>query len=286
MEMKLLVTGGAGFLGRRTAACFEGLGWQVFAPGHSQLDITDLSALEDWFRRNKPDGVIHTAAVSDTGLCQQRPEWSEVINVTGSVNLAKVCQAHGVKLISCSSDQVYFGSTVPGPHRESEAVFPGNVYGGQKLRAEQQCLEICPETVCLRLSWMYTAERFAGEKGDFLSALKAAMEEKSAPLRWPVHDRRGLTDVRYVVENLPAALKLPGGVWNFGSENHRSTYDTVKTLLEKLDAEAALQRLQPNEEAFAAQPRDLTMDLTKLKAAGISFPATAEGLLRAMTEKV
>ena len=101
------------------------------------------------------------------------------------------------------------------------------------------------------------------------------------PGSWPVHDRRGLTDVADVIENLPKTLALPGGVWNFGAPNGQSTYDTVKALLEALNLEPALERLVPNREAFADHPRDITMDQSKLNAAGISFPTTAEGLCRA-----
>lgn len=280
--MKLLVTGGSGFLGRRTAAYFENMGWQVLAPSHGQLDITDESGVRAWFRENAPEAVIHTAAVSDTGLCQQKPEWSEAINVAGCVNLAQACREFGAKLILCSSDQVYFGSPIVGPHRENEALCPANVYGAQKLRAEQQCLEILPETVCLRLSWMYARDAFPGEHGHFLAALKGALDDESKPLAWPVYDRRGLTDAEDVVMNLQKALELPGGVWNFGSENDSSTYATVKTVLEALGMDSALQRLRPNEDAFAVNPRDISMDQTKLKAAGVTFPTTKEGLLRAL----
>jgi dTDP-4-dehydrorhamnose reductase len=280
--MKILVTGGSGFLGRRTAAYLNTLGWQVWAPGHGELDITEETAVESWFRAHRPDAVIHTAAVSDTALCQQKPEWSERINVNGSVHLAKACRSYGGKLLICSSDQVYAGSPLPGPHRESEAVTPGNVYGGQKLRAERECLDILPETVCLRLSWMYAGADYPGQHSHFLAALKAALADETKPISWPVHDRRGLTDVEIVVKNLPAALELPGGVWNFGSENDRSTYDTVKAVLEELNMEKALQRLQPNWEAFAAAPRDISMDISKLKAAGIEFPTTAAGLIAAL----
>lgn len=276
--MKLLITGGTGFLGRRTAAHFEKLGWEVLTPGHGQLDITDRSAIGAWFRTNAPEAVIHTAAISDTGLCQQKPEWSEAINVTGCVNLAKACRETGAKLAICSSDQVYFGSAVSGPHREDEVLAPGNVYGAQKLRAEQQCLDLLPETVCLRLSWMYTKESIPGEHGHFLATLKAALADASRELTWPVHDRRGLTDTEDVIRNLPDALRLPGGVWNFGASNDSSTYDTVKFLLQESGMEDALQRLKPNLEAFAENPRDISMDQTKLNAAGIYFPTTKEAL--------
>ena len=280
--MKLLVTGGSGFLGRRTVTYFEKLGLQVLAPGHSQLDITDAAGVRAWFKENRPDAMIHTAAVSDTGICQRKPAWSEEINVNGTANLVESCREWGAKPVICSSDQVYFGSTLAEAHRESEVLTPANVYGDQKLRSEEQCLEICPDTVCLRLSWMYARERFDGEKGDFLSALKAALEDESMAISWPVHDRRGLTDVMYVVENLVKALELPGGVWNFGSENDASTHETVKRVLEALGMEEALRRLQPNENAFADNGRNLSMDLTKLNAAGVYFPTTAEGLIRAL----
>lgn len=282
--VKLLITGGSGFLGRRAAAYFEALGWQVCAPGHGELDITDASGVETWFRENRPQAVIHTAAVSDTGLCQQRPEWSEAINVAGCVNLAESCREIGAKLVICSSDQVYFGSSLPGPHREAEDCTPGNVYGRQKLDAEERCLAVSPDTVCLRLSWMYARESLTGEHGQFFAALTAALEDETKPLSWPVRDRRGLTDVKFVVENLEKALVLPGGVWNFGSENDRSTYATVKEALEEAGLQRALERLQPNEEAFAAKPRDITMDMNKLKEAGVYFPTTRAGLRLALEE--
>ena len=283
--MKLLVTGGSGFLGRRTSAYFASLGYRVLTPSHSMLDITDRASVQNWFRENHPDAVIHTAAVSDTGLCQQKPDWSKQINVDGCVHLAESCRKFGAKLVICSSDQVYSGSSLPGPHREEEVLAPNNVYGRQKLQAEQRCLEILPDTVCLRLSWMYSTASFPGEHGHFLTTLKAALEDDTKLLTWPIHDRRGLTDAEAVVKNLPAALKLPGGVWNFGAENQVSTYDTVKELLTRLDMTAALERLQPNEAAFTDNPRNISMDLTKLNAAGIHFPATLEGLIRAMKKE-
>ena len=283
--MKLLVTGASGFLGRRTAAYLQSLGHEVLTPAHTRLDITDAAAVRNWFREYAPEAVIHTAAVSDTGLCQRKPEWSEGINVTGCVHLAESCREFGSRLVLCSSDQVYSGSAVPGPHRETEALTPNNVYGGQKLRAEQRCLSVAPDTVCLRLSWMYSTESCPGEHGHFLTTFRETLTDPSRPLTWPVHDCRGLTDVRNVIENLPQALTLPGGVYNFGSENKESTYHTVYRVLEALRMEAALARLVPNETAFADAPRDISMDLSKTNAAGITFPSTVEGLLRALKEK-
>ena len=280
--MKLLITGGTGFLGRRAAAYLKTRDFQVLTPSHGELDITDASAVRVFFANHRPGAVIHTAAVSDTGLCRRQPEWSEKINVDGCVHLARCCREFGAKLILCSSDQVYSGSPLPGPHREDEPVAPDNVYGSQKLLAEQRCLEILPGTVCLRLSWMYSRESFPGEHGHFLTTLKAALEDPNLPLTWPVHDRRGITDADAVVKNLPKALELPGGVYNFGSENDANTYETVKAVLTRLGMTAALQRLTPNAEAFADKPRDISMDTANIQKAGILFPTTRQGLLEAL----
>lgn len=283
--MKLLITGGSGFLGRRAAACFGTLGLQVLSPSHGELDITDEASVRSWFREHQPEAVLHTAAISDTGLCQRKPEWSETVNVAGSVHLARCCRAFGGRLVLCSSDQIYSGSLLPGPHREAEPVAPNNVYGNQKLRAEQRCLEILPETVCLRLSWMYSVGRFSGEHGHFLTTLKAALADPHQPLTWPVHDRRGITDVDAVVKNLPSALELPGGIYNFGSENDANSYETVKGVLTALSMTEALARLVPNEEAFGENPRDISMDTAKIRKAGIFFPTTRDGLLSALKKE-
>lgn len=282
--MKLLVTGASGFLGRRAAAYLMSCGHEVLTPRHARLEITDAASVRDWFREHRPEGVIHTAAVSDTGLCQRKPEWSEAINVTGCVNLAESCREYGSKLVLCSSDQVYFGSPSPGPHREDDILVPPNVYGSQKLRAERNCLAIAPDTVCLRLSWMYSTTPLPGDHGNFLTTLLAALKDETKPLTWPVYDRRGITPVEAVIRQLPTALKLPGGPWNFGSENREDTYHLVRGLLEELGMEAALTRLEPNKTAFAEAPRDMTLDLTKARAAGIDFASTRESLLRSLQE--
>jgi dTDP-4-dehydrorhamnose reductase len=281
MGMKLLVTGGTGFLGQRIAAHFEKLDDLVLTPGHGALDITDEAGIFSWFRENRPDAVIHTAAVSDTGLCQREPQWSQRINVDGCAILAKACHEFGAKLVFCSSDQVYFRSPDMGPHRETDILTPGNVYGSQKLLAEQRCLEINPETVCLRLSWMYSRQDLPGQHGHFLATLKSAIKDENQTLSLPVYDRRGLTDVADVVKNLPKALDLPGGVWNFGSENDKNTYETVRSVLEELGLDA-VKRLHPNTEAFADHPRDISMDLGKLAGAGITFPTSRDALLHAL----
>ena len=280
--MRILVTGASGFLGRRAAEHFRTLGWTVLTPTHAKFDITDKAAVQLWMRENKPEAVLHCAAVSDTGMCQRDPEKTEKINVCGSGYVAAACAETGAKLVLCSSDQVYSGSMQSGPHREGEPLTPNHAYAVQKLRAEMLCAEICPETVSLRLSWMYSSESFGDEHGHFLTALKAAFEDESIPISWPCFDKRGITDAVEVVHNLPAAFSLPGGVYNFGAENAYDTHTLLQNVFRRLGREDLLRRLSPNTEAFAASPRDIRMRTESIEKQGIRFSSTEDGLYHAL----
>lgn len=278
--MTILITGGSGFLGRRSAAHFTSLGYHVLTPTHTELDITDAATVEKWFQLHQPNAVIHCAAVSDTGLCQRQPEWSHEINVTGSVHLARACSQTGAKMIFCSSDQVYHASSLPGPHKESEDLMPETVYARQKLLAEQLCHSICRNTVSLRLSWMYSTRFLPGEHGHLLTSLRDILQDGTSPIVRSSHDFRGITDVDSVVKSLPAALDLPAGIYNFGSENALDTYHTLKTVFEALDMCSTLHRLTPDN---AAAHRDIRMSCSLVASHGITFPATVDGLCNALS---
>ncbi len=278
---RLLVTGASGFMGSRVADFYRGK-YEVCAPGHGELDITDEVGVIARFRDWRPDYVVHCAAISDIGQCDREPERSRRINVEGAVNIAKAAGLVGAKCLLCSSDQVYAGSAFRGPHRETEAVRPGNLYGREKLAAEERCLEVNPDSVSLRLSWMYDARTMnPGEHSDFLRTLQAKLRT-SETLRYPVNDMRGITDVNQVAENLEAAFALEGGVYNFGAPGTKSMFDMVHSLFERLGW--GTERLARDGEAYAENPRDLTMSQEKLNGSGIFFTDTEERLLRILEE--
>lgn len=274
---RLLVTGASGFLGRRIAEFYRGT-YEVLTPGHREMDITDREKVSAVFHDFKPHFVIHAAAVSDVGMCEKEPERSWKMNVEGSRNIALASAELHSKCLMCSSDQIYFGSRIPGSHREDEDVNPLNVYGRQKKQAEEECLTENPKCVMLRLSWMYdTVTKSKYEHGDFFRTLALGLQKKEV-LCCPVHDVRGITDVNEVVCNLEKAWELEGGVYNFGSPNDRNTYETVAAMFKELGWDAG--RIRRNEEAFAPTPRDISMNVGKIDNNGILFSSTLEGLIR------
>lgn len=272
---KVLVTGVGGFLGARVAAFFSEKGYEVAGLAHSDLDISDPGAVLARFKTERPDAVIHCAAISDTGYSQQHPDESYKVNVEGSVNIATACVAVGAKLIYMSSDQVYGGCKIEGPLPESLDLSPNGVYGQHKLLAEQKISAILPSAVGLRLTWMYDrpSSRNVGMKMNrniFVSMEASAAEGRT--MKACTLEHRGLTNVWDVIANIERCLDIPGGVYNFGCGNDLDSYETYSRLAGMLGYPTSM--VIPDD----SWSRNLAMDCSRLNAVGIHFPTTIDSL--------
>ncbi len=272
---RLLITGASGFLGSRIAEFYKGK-YEIDTPTHREMDITDEENVACRIADLSPDVIVHCAAVSDTGRCEREPETSWKINVEGSVNIAKAAKQNQAKCLICSSDQVYFGSSLDGPHNECEESTPCHLYGRQKREAEEACLSVNSDCVLLRLSWMYDIRTVNnGEHSDFFRTFLAKLESPEL-LRFPVHDVRGISDVNVVIKNLEKVFELKGGIYNFGSPNEKNVYETMLGIFKKFGWD--INRLQKDEKAFLQNPRNISMRQEKINSKNIVFPETADSL--------
>ena len=273
--MKILISGSSGFVGSRVLHQWQGRAELITFPRGS-LAAADESAIRRFVETVQPDVILHLAALSDTGYCQQHPEESQRANVELPVWMAKAARDTGAKLISFSSDQVYAGVTQPGPLPETLSLSPSNIYGQHKLEAEQRVLEVLPDAVFLRVPWMYDLPGYQLPiRGNLpLNLLRAAL--RRTPVQFSAHDWRGISFVREVIENLYPALSLPGGVYNFGSDNDRSMVETARQFAELLGISVAIE--------ITDWHRDLRMDGRKAAAQGITFCSTQEGFARCLRE--
>lgn len=100
--------------------------------------------------REKPDVIVHTAALSNTAYWCQSSGRITPGECPAARMVAKAAAETGAKLLAFSSDQVYAGCKESGPLSETLSLSPANVYGCHKLEAEQRVLAINPDAVLLQ----------------------------------------------------------------------------------------------------------------------------------------
>jgi UDP-glucose 4-epimerase len=149
--MKVLVTGGAGFIGSHVVdRCVEA-GHQVavvddLSTGRrdhvrpaARLHVIDIRspALGDVFRAERPEAVIHLAAQAAVSRSVTDPRLDADINVLGSINLLECCRQDGVRrFVYVSTGGAGYGDTDVVPTPEDHPTRPISPYGVSKVTAE------------------------------------------------------------------------------------------------------------------------------------------------------
>jgi dTDP-4-dehydrorhamnose reductase len=154
--VKLLVTGGAGYLGSEVARLAEERGWDVVAtrlrraPPYGRpvpLDIRDADAVARVFVEHGPEVVIHTAY-------RQADDEVEDAVVAGTRNVARAARRAGARLVHVSTDLVFDGER-EGRYTEDDEPRPVSRYGEAKLAAERLVRELHPDALTVRTSLLY-----------------------------------------------------------------------------------------------------------------------------------
>lgn len=281
MKTKILITGSSGFLGSRLAYFYRNK-YELLLPTHSELNISREEAVKAYLEENRPEIVIHCAALSNTWYCEQHPEESHKVNVQGTVRIAKACKLIGAKLIFMSSDQVYNGTPRLGALKEEEVLQPVSIYGQHKLEAEQRTLWNLPESVGLRLTWMYDLPDSCMKlNSNILVNLQQTFREGTT-IRAAIHEFRGVTYAWEVVRNIEKTLSLPGGIYNFGSSNNMNNYELYLAVAQLMELKKISEGILPDKERFSDQERNLTMDCSSIEKHGIQFNDSVEGVKEAI----
>lgn len=154
--MKLLVTGGSGYIGAsilRRAPKEWTIAATYFAHPIEQenvadfcMDVRDADAVSHLFAEFCPEVVIHTAALmSGDGMM--------ATNIEGTRNVARAAKQVGARLIHLSSDVIFDGEHAP--YTEDDAPAPITPYAESKARAEQVVKTEHPHAVIVRTSLVY-----------------------------------------------------------------------------------------------------------------------------------
>jgi len=172
---KILVTGCNGQLGRAVRKEYAGeevtfINTDVTeGEGVLALDITDVDAVMELVRREKPDVIINCAAHTNVDLCEKQWDSAYRINAIGPRNLSIAATAVGAKMIHVSTDYVFEGNGTR-PYTEFDAPNPISAYGKTKLEGERFVQAFADRYFILRTAWLY------GEGKNFVKTMLCLAE--------------------------------------------------------------------------------------------------------------
>ena len=281
---KVLITGGNGFLAKRLKESLEKK-YKIYSFSREDLDVTNEAKVLGIFRDIKPNYVIHTAAIADTGKCENNKEMSFNINVNGTINIAKAAKSENAKVIFLSSEQVYNGNEEEGPYSEEIIPKPNTEYGRQKIKGEEEVFKYNKDSIVLRLTWLFgMPERNKKVNSNILVNTLNALTRREK-IRICSNEFRGMTYVYDIVDNFEKIMQLKGGIYNCGSENNMSSYETSCYICKSLNVSYDHNDIiLEDTEKYKEKPRDLRISNKKLKDQGIDFDTTKKGIDRVIKE--
>lgn len=153
--MIVLVTGAKGMLGQDLCPILEDAGYEVIETDVDTLDITNAEQVKQVISEKNPDVVIHCAAYTNVDKAEEDLKTAELINVTGTENIADVCGKLGITMVYISTDYVFGGLNKTEPYKPDDMTNPLNNYGITKFEGEEAVRSFCEKYYIARTSWLY-----------------------------------------------------------------------------------------------------------------------------------
>jgi len=282
--MKILVTGGAGFIGSHIVDKLIDKNYQVIVIDslvtgkkenlNSQVkfyqeDIRNYDKINEIFTKEKPDLVCHQAAHASVRESTEDPQYDADVNILGSLNILQNCVAQKVKkVVFASTGGALYGDTDNRPTPETEATKPISPYGVTKLSIEQylhyyhEILQL--PFVVLRYANVYGPRQDPyGEAGVVAIFSQKMLAGKQPIINGDGQQSRDYVNVKDVAEANVKALEsdLINETFNIGTGKETS----VNELFTQMVAASGKQIEEKHGTAQAGEQKTSALDCQKIK---------------------
>ena len=233
--MRVLVTGGAGMVGRAVSEHCRSCGDEVFAYDRGGLDISDAHRVLEAVERDRPEAVINCAAWTDVDGCESDHARAQAVNAGGPENLARASRRIGAVLVTISTDYVFDGEK-DGFYTQRDDPNPISVYGVSKLDGERRAQSAFARTIIVRSGFIF------GPGGrNFLSTIAERVQhgERFGAIKdaWgtPTYSRHLAARLREL-----ARLDLPGTYQVVNAGDGVSYEEFARAVVEELQGDQSL----------------------------------------------
>ncbi len=276
--MRILVTGAMGQLGTDLMAELSKRNISAVGVDIDEMDITDEIQVDEVIGRECNNGgldaIIHCAAHTAVDKAEDEPGLVRLINATGTENIAKACDKHGLVMMYISTDYVFDGEGTR-PWEPDDTRHPLNVYGQMKYEGELAVEKYVKNYFIVRISWVFglrgnnfvkTMIKLGKERG----AVSVINDQVGSPTYTP--------DLARLLVDMIQTDKY--GRYHATNEGLCSWYDYALEIYKQTGLDVKVTAV--SSEAFAAKakrPHNSRMDKSKLTENGFKLMPTWQDAL-------
>lgn len=260
---KILVTGANGQLGKslqKTAALFSRFEFVFLS--RKDLPIHHFKMVRDYFSVYRPEYLINCAAYTAVDRAEQEKDKAFQVNAEAVGVLAAVCKDQNCRLIHISTDYVFDGKATT-PYTELFPPHPINVYGASKLEGEKQAMQLNPDAIIIRTSWLYSEYG----KNFVRTMLKLMNEKKEIKV---VNDQMGsptyAADLAETILHIILSGNWIPGIYHFSNKGTISWYEFALAIKELTGSDCKINPIPTTEYPTPAKrPMYSVLDKTKIQ---------------------
>lgn len=263
--MKILLTGGAGFIGSHLSEKLIAQGHEVViydnlttgkreqVPQEAKLIVGDIRdpKVGELFARENFEAMIHLAAQTGVPASIDSPHFDGDVNILGTINLLEACRTYQVKRVIFASTAAAYGDVTELPVQETTKMQPTSFYGLSKLTVEKYLAlyqsQFGLDYVVLRFANVYGERQGDGGEGGVVSIFcRKFFENQSVAVYGDGCQTRDFVYVGDVADAICLALTTnhPNAVYNVSTQTE-TTVNELLTLLQGIAGKKISATYQP-----------------------------------------
>lgn len=274
--MRVLVTGVNGQLGYDVVIQLKNRGHEVVGVDMQDMDITDSNKVNQVINAENVEAVIHCAAYTAVDAAEENIELCRKVNVSGTENIAIICEKLNIKMIYISTDYVFNGEGEK-PWKPSDVKNPLNVYGNTKYEGELAVQKHLNRYYIVRISWVFGVNG----KNFVRTMLNLGKNKKNLTV---VDDQIGSPTYTYDLAILLSEMveKEEYGIFHATNEGYCSWYDFAVEIFKQAGMNVDVQPVESSKFSVKAKrPKNSRMDKQNLDEHGFNrLPAWQDAVAR------
>ena len=278
---KILVTGANGQLGwELSQLAVQYPMYEFIFADRNMFDLSKPELFELLIQQWAPQAIINTAAYTAVDKAETEKELATLVNTTAVAELARIAGKYEILFITYSTDYVFDGNATT-PYLPDTTIDPINFYGKTKAIGEAMALDINPNTIIIRTSWV-----FSSHGNNFVKTMIRLMKERqslnvvSDQIGRPTYARDLALASLQIIAALVEGNKIMG-IYHYANKGVTSWYEFAQQIKQYAGLSCEVNPIQTAQfPTPAKRPSYSVLDTQKIETAiHIDIPTWEESLL-------